>query len=147
LANTALCRGNRLNGKKTDRPRDSPTTEESIRRSLFRLLSAAGFAVRTFCSAEKFREACTHRLAGCLLLDIIMPGCSGLELQEDLRQAGISLPIIFLTGSEEASSSVRALKFGAVDFLAKPVAKQELVAAINKAFAQDNTARQQEDIL
>src|SRR3954466_904489 len=73
--------------------------EESIRTSLFRLLTVAGIAVKTYCSGDEYLATGPAVAAGCVLLDLSMPGCTGLELQEKLRQAGRSLPIIFLTGN------------------------------------------------
>jgi FixJ family two-component response regulator len=102
--------------------------EESIRTSLCRLLSAAGIPCKVYRSAEEFISASPAAAAGCVLLDLSMPGCTGLELQEKLSQTGRVLPIIFLTGNGDVPTSVRAMKSGAVDFLTKPVAKNQLLA-------------------
>lgn len=116
--------------------------EESIRTSLGRLLSAAGIPSQAFRSGDEYLDHGPQVAAGCLLLDLSMPGCTGLELQEKLTEAGRHLPVIFLTGAGDVPSSVRAMKRGAVDFLTKPVAKNQLLAAIRTAFAQDEAARQ-----
>lgn len=115
--------------------------DDSMRRSLCRLLEAAGFPVVEFPSAMEFLDSNTSHAAGCVLLDLSMPGFSGLELQEILVRTGRSLPIVFLTGRGDVPSSVRAMKSGAVDFLVKPVPKAQLIAAIRTAFARDQAAR------
>jgi RNA polymerase sigma factor (sigma-70 family) len=120
--------------------------EESIRTSLTRLLTAAGIPSKTFRSADEYIANCPALATGCVLLDLSMPGCTGLELQEKLSQAGRSLPIIFLTGNGDVPSSVRAMKSGAVDFLTKPVAKSQLFAAIQTAFARDEATRQHQAV-
>ena len=120
--------------------------EESIRTSLSRLLTAAGIPSKTFRSADDYIATGPTLAAGCVLLDLSMPGCTGLELQEKLSQAGRALPIIFLTGNGDVPSSVRAMKSGAIDFLTKPVAKNQLLAAIRAAFARDETTRQHQAV-
>lgn len=120
--------------------------EESIRTSLCRLLSAAGIPCKVYRSAEEFISASPAAAAGCVLLDLSMPGCTGLELQEKLSQTGRVLPIIFLTGNGDVPTSVRAMKSGAVDFLTKPVAKNQLLAAIQTAFARDEAMRQHQAV-
>jgi FixJ family two-component response regulator len=113
----------------------------SIRTSLGRILAAAGIPTAAFASADDYFENGPDVVAGCLLLDLSMPGCTGLELQEKLRRAGRNLPVIFLTGCGDVPSSVRAMKSGAVDFLTKPVPKNLLIATIRTAFVQDEEAR------
>jgi FixJ family two-component response regulator len=115
--------------------------DDSMRRSLCRLLEAAGFPVVEFASATEFLDSNTMNAAGCVLLDLSMPGFSGLELQEILVRTGRSLPVVFLTGRGDVPSSVRAMKSGAVDFLIKPVPKAQLIAVIRTAFARDQAAR------
>ena len=95
--------------------------DESLRPALLRLLAAAGFEARGYASAGDFLLHPLSDRPGCVLLDVRMPGPSGLELQEAMHDHGIDLPIIFLTGHADVSSSVRAMKAGAVDFLEKPV--------------------------
>jgi FixJ family two-component response regulator len=109
--------------------------DDSFRTALTRLLSAAGHTVKSFSSAEDLLAA-RPLDGGCLLLDIDMPGCSGVELQAQLNGAGSLLPIIFLTASSDIGTSVRTVKAGAEDFLCKPVDAQTLLAAIDQAFAR-----------
>jgi FixJ family two-component response regulator len=120
--------------------------EESIRTSLTRLLTVAGIPSKAFRSAEEYIATCPPLAAGCVLLDLSMPGCTGLELQEKLSQTGRVLPIIFLTGNGDVPSSVRAMKSGAIDFLTKPVAKNLLLAAIHAAFSRDEATRQHQAV-
>jgi RNA polymerase sigma factor (sigma-70 family) len=120
--------------------------EESIRTSLTRLLTAAGIPSQTYRSAEDYISSCPVHATGCVLLDLSLPGCTGLELQEKLQQAGRALPIIFLSGNGDVPSSVRAMKSGAIDFLTKPVAKNQLFAAIRTAFAKDEAARRHQAV-
>jgi len=115
--------------------------DPSVRRSLTRLIKGTGFAVRAFASAEEFlnREPCD--LPCCLVLDLRMPGMGGLDLQEELAGAEMSLPIIFLTGCGTVSESVRAMKSGARDFLEKPVEENTLLDAIHQAVERNKRAR------
>ncbi len=115
--------------------------DDSVRRSLCRLLEAASIPVVEFASATEFLDSNTSHSAGCMLLDLSMPGFSGLQLQEILVRTDRTLPIIFLTGRGDVPSSVRAMKSGAVDFLIKPVPTVQLIAAIRTAFARDQAAR------
>ena len=113
-----------------------------VRRSLSRLLQAAGYRVAAFESAEEFLK--DHRAAdtpGCLLLDICLPGLSGMELQHQLQQTRLARPIIFLTGRGDIQTSVAAMKAGAVDFLTKPFEAPQLFAAIDKAIRHDAERR------
>lgn len=111
-------------------------------RSMDRLLRAAGYAVRTFTSAQEFLAADRHNGPACLLLDLRMPGVSGIDLQERLVASGEDdLPIVFLSGHAEFQAGVRAMKAGAVDFLAKPFTEAELLAAVAKALEKDRGAR------
>jgi len=118
--------------------------DDSLRSALQRLLTAAGYAVRAFASAGEFLLDPPTDAAGCLVLDLCMPGPSGLELQEALERHGIRLPVIFLTGHGDLPSGVRAMKAGAVDFITKPVNDQALVEAIQRAILQDDRDRQSE---
>ena len=125
----------------------TPTTvfivddDPSVRDSLQFLLEAAGLEVRSFPTAQDFLDAAAPEAPGCLLLDVRMPGMSGLDLQHKLADAGISLPIIFITGHGTVPMSVRAMKAGAVDFLQKPFDEQDLLTAIHQALEQDRQAR------
>jgi FixJ family two-component response regulator len=109
--------------------------DESMRTALGRLLGAAGYAVRHYRSAGDFLLAEPDGAPGCLLLDVQMPGPSGLELQQALRRRGSPLPVVFLTGHGDIPSTVQAIKAGASDFLCKPVEAQTLLAAIETALA------------
>lgn len=116
--------------------------DASTRRSLARLLGGAGYGVALYASAEELLAVAGPSLTGCLLLDLRLPGASGLELQDRLIERGCSAPIVFLTGHGDVSASVRAMKHGAVDFLQKPVAADELFSAVSAALAMDAAARQ-----
>jgi FixJ family two-component response regulator len=117
--------------------------DDSVRTALKRLLKSAGHKVITFSSAEEFLDH-DHRfdVCGCLVLDIRMPGLSGLELQDQMAAAGINIPIIFITGHGNVPASVRAMKAGAVDFLEKPFDDLALLDAIHRAIAKDTQAKQ-----
>jgi FixJ family two-component response regulator len=115
--------------------------DPSIRLALENLLSSMGQQVETYAAAQDFLRDCPRDPAGCLVLDVQMPGLSGLDLQTELNEAGIYLPIIFLTGHGDVPTTVRAMKAGAVEFLTKPVSDAELLAAINQALERDRLAR------
>ncbi len=115
--------------------------DPDVRRALTRLLRAAGFDVGAFSSAEEFLAAHDPEAPGCLILDLVMPGVDGLELQASLRAAGCPLPIVFLTGSGDIPMSVRAMKAGAVTFLTKPAEDSQLIAAVTEALQVDEVAR------
>ena len=110
--------------------------DPSLRSALARLLGAAGFAVATYDCAASFMAAPPHDTPGCILLDVNMPGLSGLQLQDYLRSIHSPLPIIFLTGEGDIAMSVKAIKAGAEDFLSKPVASADLFNAIERAVAR-----------
>ncbi|HEX9188264.1 MAG TPA: response regulator [Vicinamibacteria bacterium] len=116
--------------------------DASMRKSLARLLGGAGHDVALYATAEELLAAAGPSLAGCVLLDLRLPGASGLELQERLAERGCSTPVVFLTGHGDVPASVRAMKRGAVDFLQKPVAADALLAAVASALARDAAARQ-----
>lgn len=115
--------------------------DESFRSALLRLLEAGGFDARGHASAGDFLLEAVPDRPGCVLLDLNMPGPSGLDLQDGLERRGISLPVIFLTGHATVPASVRAMKAGAVDFLTKPVNRTDLFEAIQRALARDETTR------
>jgi two-component system response regulator FixJ len=108
--------------------------DEAVRAGLGALLTARGFDVRPFDSAEAFLSAAPAGANVCLLLDVRMPGMSGLELQRELKGRGNALPIIMITGHGDVPMAVAALKGGAVDFLEKPFDADVLLAAIEEAF-------------
>jgi FixJ family two-component response regulator len=117
--------------------------DPSILRSLSRLLRSAGYHVEPFGSAEEFLlyRGNFPDAPGCAIVDLMLPGLNGLELQESLGHQKEPLPVIFLTGHGDVPSSVRAMKHDAVDFLTKPVCADDLLAAIRRAFTADATAR------
>jgi FixJ family two-component response regulator len=119
--------------------------DESLRTALLRLLEVAGFEARGYASTGEFLLHPQPDRPGCLLLDVRMPGPSGLDLQEALQRQGVSLPIVFLTGHADVTSSVRAMKAGAVDFLEKPVERGTLLAALRRALARDAIERAARD--
>ena len=114
--------------------------DESFRHSTARLLRALGYTVETYGSGDDFL-ARARRGQGCLLLDVRMPGASGLELQQALTARGDLLPIVFLTGHGDIPMSVRAMRAGAEDFLTKPVPMQQLKEAVDRALARDAASR------
>lgn len=109
--------------------------EPELRQALARLLKAEGLDVEGFGSAPEFLARVTEDTAGCLLLDLAMPGLDGLELQERLAATGAKLGIVFLTGHGDIPTSVRAVKAGALDFLTKPVRRDDLLRAVHAALA------------
>jgi FixJ family two-component response regulator len=116
--------------------------DASITTALARLLGAYGYKLRTFLSAEEYLASDGQQAPGCLLLDVSMPGLTGLELQERLIASGATRPIIFLTGRGDIPSAVRAMKGAAVDFLTKPVDQTKLLAALALAADLDRNRRQ-----
>jgi len=119
--------------------------DESLRAALLRLLDAAGFAARGYASTGEFLLHPLPDRPGCLLLDVRMPGPSGLDLQAALQRHAILQPVVFLTGHADVPSSVRAMKAGAVDFLEKPVQRDTLLAALGRALARDAAERAARD--
>ncbi|QQS53557.1 MAG: response regulator transcription factor [Candidatus Competibacteraceae bacterium] len=115
--------------------------DESLRTALLRLLGAAGFEVRGYASTGDFLLHPLPDRPGCLLLDLRLPGPSGLELQAALPRHGVRLPVIFLTGHADVAASVRAMKAGAVDFLTKPVERDALFEALQCALTRDTAQR------
>jgi FixJ family two-component response regulator len=115
--------------------------DPSIRLALENLLSSIGQQVETYAAAQDFLRDCPPNPSGCLVLDVQMPGLSGLDLQSELSRAGIHLPIIFITGHGDIPTTVRAMKAGAVEFLTKPVSDSELLAAIDQALERDRLGR------
>jgi FixJ family two-component response regulator len=116
--------------------------DESVRIGLKRLLKSAGYSAETFATATDFLEY-NNKYEGpaCLILDIQMPGKSGLELQEELAQDEHSIPIVFITGHGDIPTSVKAMKKGAVDFLSKPFEDEDLFNAITSALQTDSKMR------
>jgi RNA polymerase sigma factor (sigma-70 family) len=112
-----------------------------VRRSLERLILSVGLQVKTFSSASEFLESRRPDGPACIVLDIRMPGLSGLDLQGELSSAGLDMPVVFVTGHGTVPMSVRAMKAGAVDFLQKPIDDQVLLDAVQRAIDQDRQAR------
>ncbi len=112
-----------------------------VRDSVADLLDAAGFTVRMFGSATEFLRSEHPDLPACLILDVELPGLSGLDLQAELTKSGVDMPIIFLTGRGDIPMSVRAMKAGAVEFLTKPFRKPELLDAVSEALRRDRESR------
>jgi FixJ family two-component response regulator len=115
--------------------------DPDILKAIDRLLQSVGLRVVTFLSPQQFLEDYDRSAPACLVLDLALPGLSGLELQRALEQEASTLPIIFLTGRGDIASSVRAMKHGAADFLTKPVDDTDLIAAIHDALARDKAQR------
>jgi FixJ family two-component response regulator len=117
--------------------------DESIREALKSLIGSVGLPVETFATAQEFLESRGADVPGCLVLDVRLPGLSGLDLQRELTNVNIHTPIIFLTGHGDIPMTVRAMKAGAVEFLTKPFRDQDLLDAIQQALERDRTAREQ----
>src|SRR5262249_8402807 len=115
--------------------------EDLVRRGLESLVKSSGLRVETFSSAREFMEAKRPNAPGCLVLDIRLPGLSGLELQRQSAEQDIHFPIIFITGHGDIPITVQAMKEGAFDFLTKPVRGPQLLDAIHKAIARDRELR------
>ena len=113
----------------------------SVRTAVTRLLRATKYAVRSFASASEFLDSDPCTEPGCILLDLQMPGTSGLDLQQALARLEKQLPIIFLSGRGDIPASVRAMKAGAVDFLTKPVTRDALMGAVQNALSVDAKSR------
>jgi FixJ family two-component response regulator len=115
--------------------------DPSIRTLLSKLLRSVGLHVEAFATSVDFLAQPPPSGPACLVLDVRMPGLSGLDLQERLAQLGLDIPIIFITGFGNVPQSVRAMKAGAIDFLQKPFENQALLDAVNRALERDRTAR------
>lgn len=112
----------------------------SVRGALCSLIRSVGLRVEVFASAQEFLGHARHDAPACLVLDVRMPGLSGLDLQRELTKAGDPIPIIFITGHGDIAMSVGAMKAGAIEFLPKPFRDQDLLDAITHAHARDATA-------
>jgi FixJ family two-component response regulator len=117
--------------------------DASMRGALENLLASVGLEVRAFASPQEFLQAKRPDAPSCLILDVRLPGKSGLTFQEDLIRAGTSVPVIFITGHGDIPMSVRAMKAGAVEFLTKPFADQQLLDAIHAALERDRALRRE----
>ena len=117
--------------------------DESVRQSLKNLIGSVGLKVQAFASAQEFLRSKLTDVPGCLVLDVRLPGLSGLDLQKRMVEAGMEMPIIFITGHGDIPMTVRAIKAGAVEFLTKPFRDQDLLDAIQQALERDRVAREQ----
>jgi FixJ family two-component response regulator len=120
--------------------------DASVRRALSNLFQSVGLAVEVFGSASEMLQSKLPDVASCLVLDIRLPGLSGLEFQTELAKANIHIPIIFMTGHGDIPMTVRAMKGGAVDFLTKPFRDQEMLDAVVTAIERDRKRRQADKI-
>jgi FixJ family two-component response regulator len=121
--------------------------DEEVRASIQGLLKSAGIQSESFGTAEEFLRNKEPDGPSCLVLDVSLPGVSGLELQRKLADAGVRIPIVFITGHGDIPMTVKAIKSGAVEFLTKPFLDQDLLNAIQQAFDRDRAMRQQRDEL
>jgi FixJ family two-component response regulator len=117
--------------------------DKSVRDSLQRLFTSVGLTVEVFPSAQAFLSSPRPDSPGCLVLDVRLPGLSGLDLQRELARADAPLPIVFLTGHGDIPMSVRAMKAGAIEFLTKPFREQDLLDAIRQAIERDRAGRRE----
>ena len=118
--------------------------DASVREAVSNLLESVGFDAQAFSSTEGFRNAARPDAPSCLVLDIKLPGANGLDFQEALARAGISIPIVFITAHGDVPMASRAMKAGAIEFLMKPFQKEDLLAAIRQALERDRAGRQQD---
>jgi FixJ family two-component response regulator len=118
--------------------------DAQMRESLRNLIRSVGLRVELFASAQEFVQSRHPDAPGCLVLDVRMPGLSGLDLQKQASEAGLEIPIIFITGHGDIPMSVRAMKAGAVEFLTKPFRDQDLLDAIQLALERSRKAREQQ---
>jgi FixJ family two-component response regulator len=116
----------------------------SVRKGLERLIRSVGWKTETFGSAQEFLASARTEAPTCIVLDLQLPGLSGLELQKQMTEAGVETPIVFLTGHGDIPASVKAMKAGAIEFLTKPVDEQDLLNAIQEAIERDRRTRQQQ---
>ena len=116
-----------------------------VGQSLARLLRSCGFSVETYTSPLDFLECTDHASPGCLVVDLLMPGLSGLDLQRALSDADDIRPVIFISGRAEIASAVAALKAGAVDFVEKPIDGNRLLEAVRAAIRRDELAREERE--
>jgi FixJ family two-component response regulator len=116
--------------------------DEAVRESLESLIRSAGLKVSAFASAQEFLTSPRDDVTSCLVLDLRLPGQSGLDLQKRMTELNIQIPIVFITGHGDIPTSVRAMKAGALEFLTKPFRDQDLLDAIYQAIERHETARQ-----
>lgn len=119
----------------------------SVRDAMSNLLESVGFDVSAYGSTEEFLRAERRDRTSCLVLDVKLPGLGGLEFQQELKKAGVQIPIIFITAHGDIPMTSRAMKAGAVDFLVKPFQKQDLLGAIHQALERDHTRRKEHAVV
>src|SRR5258707_5296637 len=118
-----------------------------VRDAVKDLLRSIGLSVESFGSAQDFLESKRSDAPGCIVLDVRLPGASGLEFQRTLVESGIPLPVIFISGHGDISMSVRAIKSGAIEFLTKPLREQELLDAVQAGIKRDRAQRRQANLV
>jgi len=116
--------------------------DPSVRKGLERLIRSSGWKTESFGSAQEFLASPRINAPTCVVLDLQLPGLSGLDLQKQMTEAGVETPIVFLTGHGDIPASVKAMKAGAIEFLTKPVDEQDLLNAIQEAIERDRRIRQ-----
>jgi RNA polymerase sigma factor (sigma-70 family) len=121
--------------------------DASVRDAVSNLLESVGLRAYALGSTEEFRKAARPEVPSCLVLDIRLPGMSGLEFQAELKKAGIFIPIIFITAHGDVPMTSRAMKAGAIEFLMKPFQKEELLEAIRQGLDRDRLRREEEAVL
>jgi FixJ family two-component response regulator len=141
-----------LRGSQLDMPENNPTVyviddDVSVREGLESLMRSVGFQVQQFTSAAEFLNSKLQTVPGCLVLDVRLPGLSGLDLQQELMRANVQIPIVFITGYGDIPMSVQAMKAGAVEFLTKPFREQDLLDAVRQAVERDRISRHRKDEL
>jgi FixJ family two-component response regulator len=117
--------------------------DASMRDAISRLLNAVGLTVQTFASAREFLNGKLPDVAGCVVLDVRLPGLSGLDLQREMVERGIHIPVVFITGHGDIPMSVQAMKAGAVEFLTKPFRDQDLLDAVRSGIQLDRKEREE----
>jgi FixJ family two-component response regulator len=118
--------------------------DASVRDAISNLLESVGLSGETFASADEFLRAPRPEAPSCLILDVKLPGRNGLEVQEELESIGIRIPIVFITAHGDVPMTSRAMKAGAVDFLAKPFQKKDLLEAVHQALERDRIQRKEQ---
>ncbi len=118
--------------------------DASVREAISNLLDAVGMRAKVFASTEEFWASTRADLTSCLILDVRLPGASGLEFQDVLAKKGVSIPVIFITAHGDVPMTSRAMKSGAIEFLTKPFQKEELLAAVRHGLERDRIRRDEE---
>ena len=121
--------------------------DASVREGLGDLLRSVGLGVQTFASSQEFLDSKRPDAPGCIILDVRLPGRSGLEFQKVLQNLSIQLPVIFISAHGDVPISVRAMKSGAIEFLTKPLREQELLDAVHAGIERDRARRQEAELI